>query len=230
MDNTTLKNRCQSAVDSLNTLQHTIIKTENMLVQLRDGDKNRTVYKAFRAVAFFVCECVDDVNVVAATFGDEWKAATPKKAGAYHHAIYYIFATAGFVVPEYTKRDNISRWVKVIKDIHPRITSGIITETNFIDAVCRRKGGIRGYYDTLTGRGVPKKPGTIQRADDDSGGGGNDGGSGGQAPRKLIAIILDISKSNKHYDINNVKTRLKDWGAVKVIKEISESTFSSMGV
>jgi hypothetical protein len=181
------------------------IDTTRNATLLKMGDKHESVYQAFRAVTFFACACMDDINIAAKAFGPDWqKVKLRNKTNRYRQPIDFAIVKSGVDIKDIKGNDTVARWGKVIKDIHPQITDGTITYDNLIDVVCNQQGGIRAYYDRLTNRGkgkppTPTKPSKPPKANSDC---------------QLVVLVFDI-KDSKSYptttDLVKIANRLPDF-------------------
>ena len=214
-----------------------INKAERELGLLIEGDKHDAVYQSLRDVVFFSAACMDDTAVAAKLFGKEWAAVKPRaNTNPYRHPIDFAISRSGVQRKEIKGSEILCRWAKIAENVHPLINDGTVTKANFVDRICMRHGGIRGYYDKVTKRKA--KP-------NGNGGGGGKALTGADADKKftdaynnlkasqsnnrqLVAIILDISVSKTYPNITRVKKVFKELKELVACIEIDESIFQDI--
>ena len=233
---TNLKALYDTVKGTLSDWESGIDKAERELGLLIGGDRHQAVYQSLRDVVFFTSACMDDMAVAAKLFGKEWEAAKPRaNTNAYRHPIDFVISRSGVQRAEINGSDILCRWAKIAENVHPLINDGTVTKANFVDRICMRHGGIRGYYDKVTKRTKPNG----------NGGGGGKSLTGADANKKftddfnklkaaqsnnrqLVAVILDMSDSKTYPNITRVKKIFKEMKETVACFEIDESIFQDI--
>lgn len=237
---TQIKRGLDEVSKSLQACQTNILKAEQYLARVNEY-KHQDVYMAFRDMAFFACDCTDNMDVAAELFGKEWESHRPRKCPSqdYLQAINYACSHSGIIREELMGRGEKSKHANIAMHIHQQVRDGYITKKNFIRKVCRNYGGIDGYYKNAIKNNAKK----VVKNKAKAGGKAMSGAEANQqftdafnslkgnqstkendndAPR-LVSVVLDLNKVGSFASVATVRQRFDDpkFGVV-AIEEITE--------
>ncbi len=119
------------------------------LDKLQVSFTHESVYKAFRSIVFFACECLDNLDEAIDYFTTEKWDAAKSRGSKYRTPVALILVASGASEESLIGDSTLCIYAKMAESLHAKIRDGSITYENFIDRVCKRRGGIQGYYRSI---------------------------------------------------------------------------------